>query len=64
MNQGDRKLRGTEERSASKLSIPVGLSSQTLNLTATVLEDEFRIANHPLARRHAISTGSGIRQEG
>jgi hypothetical protein len=38
----DRKLRGTEERRASKLPIPPGLSGSTVKLT--VLEDEIRMA--------------------
>ena len=40
MAYGDGKLRGTEERSASKLPVPVGLAGSTVKLT--VLEDEFR----------------------
>jgi hypothetical protein len=48
--KGDGKLRGTEEQSASKLSIPLDLTRGTLN--HTVLEDEFR---------HVISIGPSIR---
>jgi hypothetical protein len=35
------ELRGTEEQSASKLTIPAGLSGTTVKLT--VLEDEIRV---------------------
>jgi hypothetical protein len=46
MSYGDRQVQGTEDRSALKLPIPVGLSSWALNVTVTVLEleDEFRMA--------------------
>jgi hypothetical protein len=42
MTYRDRKLRSTENNSASKLPIPVGLSGSTLKLT--VLEDEIGMA--------------------
>ncbi len=43
MAWGDGKLQGTEERSALKLPIPLGLACGTFNLT--VLDDEFRMAS-------------------
>ena len=53
MSYGNRELQGTEERSALKLPIPVGLSSWTLNLT--VPEDEFRIATIGQAVSQAVA---------
>jgi hypothetical protein len=41
MSQGDRELQGTEERSALKFPIPVGLSSPTSNLTVTCWKTSF-----------------------
>ena len=59
MTQGDGKRQGTDERSALKLPIPLGLAGSTLNLT--VPEDEFRIAT--IGGRHVMSTGSALARE-
>ena len=72
MAERNRQLQGTEERSALKLPIPLGLSYATLNFT--VLEDESPMATigrgrlmravdqlnghpHPTVARHVISIG-------
>jgi hypothetical protein len=55
MAQRDRKLRGTEESSASELPITLGLSGGTLNLT--VPENEIRLATIALAASCAVIGG-------
>jgi hypothetical protein len=62
MFQGDRKLRGTEERSASKLSITLELKD---SLKLTIPGNEVRCCPTPAADAGVvILIGSSTRQEG